>query len=164
MIKNLNPQTLEEDANGVPYEIETIGSTTIISLVPSDPPAPTLDDIKQAKIVEVTQAYQAELNSTFTSSATGSALVYDYSPNSQELWKELLDSINAGYIPDTSFPLSITLADKSMVPHTKAQLQQIGGEITLRKLQLYGKLQAMTVVGGSILSATEIADVEKISW
>lgn len=123
-----------------------------------------LADAKQAKIAEVTQAYQTELSGTFTSSATGSALVYDFSLSSQQLWKELMEAINANYIPDTVFPMNITLADGIIVPHTKLQLQQIFGEITARKLQIYGKLQSMVTANGTIMSATTIDAVNAIKW
>ena len=90
----------------------------------------TLSQAQSDKILEVTNAYMTELNSTFTSEATGSPLVYDYSTvESQDLWKNLKDSIAEGYIPDallTAFP--VTLANGSMLPHTKQQLTQIFGE------------------------------------
>lgn len=123
-----------------------------------------LQNAKQEKIKEVTDAYQTELNGTFTSSATGTALVYDFSSESQNLWKELSDAITANYIPDTAFPMNITLANGTNVAHMKLQLQQIFGEITARKLQLYSKFQGMVTVAGSILSATTVADVQAISW
>ena len=125
---------------------------------------PSLNDSQQSKIAKVTAGYQAELNSTFVSSATGTALVYDFSPNSQSLWKELMDAVNAGYVPDTMFPMGITLDNGTVIPHEKTQLQQIFGEITARKLQLYGKLQSMVTVGGTILSATTIDAVDTITW
>lgn len=128
------------------------------------PPPPTLDEFKQQKITEVTQAYNDELNSTFTSSATETELIYDFSPNSQTLWKELQSSIDGNYLPDTIFPMNITLADGTVVPHTKAQLQQIFGEVTLRKLQLYGKLQSMVTVGGLILSCENEEELNLIMW
>jgi hypothetical protein len=123
-----------------------------------------LADAKQAKIQEIIQAYQTELNGTFTSSATGTPLVYDFSPESQTLWKELSDAINANYIPDTMFPMNITLANGTTVPHTKLQLQQIFREITARKLQLYSKLQSMVTANGTIMSATTIDEVNAIKW
>lgn len=123
-----------------------------------------LADAKQAKISEVTQAYQAQLNSTFTSSATGTPLVYNFSPESQNLWKELSDAILAGYIPDTMFPMSITPANGTNASHTKLQLQQIFGEITARKLSLYGKLQGMVTANGSIMKAGTVDDVSAIHW
>jgi len=125
---------------------------------------PTLGGTQQSKIQEVTNAYFTELNGAFTSSATGTPLAYDFSPNSQSLWKELMDAVNAGYIPDTMLPMDITLDNGTVVPHGKAQLQQIFGEITARKLQLYGKLQSMVTVGGTILSATTIDAVNAITW
>lgn len=123
-----------------------------------------LQSAKQAKIAEMTKAYETELNGTFTSSATGTALVYDYGKTSQELWKELSDAITANYIPDTAFPMNITLANGTNIPHTKLQLQQIFGEITVRKLTLYGKLQGMVTANGTIMSATTIDVVNAIKW
>jgi hypothetical protein len=127
-------------------------------------PVPTLDDIKKAKYYEITAAYQAELNGTFISSATGAALVYDYGPESQARWKKLLDAIVAGFTPDTLFPMPITTASGVMVPHTKEQLLQLGSEITIRELQLYGRWQQMVVEGGTIRQATTPEDVAAITW
>lgn len=129
----------------------------------ADPP-PALEQVQQAKISDVTDAYQKELCSGFTSTATGTALEYDYSQTSQDLWKELFNSMTAGFIPDVIFPMDITLKDSTVVPHTKAQLQQIGGEVTVRKLSLYGKLQGMVAKAGSIMSASTIDKVNEISW
>lgn len=123
-----------------------------------------LADAKQAKISQVTQAYQSELNGTFTSSATGAALVYDYSPTSQGLWKELLDAVKDGDLPDSSFPMNITLANETTAPHTQAQLLQIRGELTARKFSLYSKLQGMITAKGNILSATTMDAVNVIAW
>ena len=127
-------------------------------------PPPLLSEVQQAKITEVTTAYNTELCSGFPSSATGKALEYDFSPSSQELWKELFNSITSGFIPDVAFPMDITLKNGTVVRHTKAQLQQIGGEVTVRKLALYGKLQGMVSVQGSIMTAVTVYDVNAISW
>lgn len=123
-----------------------------------------LQDMRRAKISEVTSDHLKELNGTFTSSATGIELVYDYSPTSQILWKELMDAINANYVSDSLFPMNITLANGTNVAHTKIQLQQIFGEIVKRKLQLYGKLQGMITAEGTIMSATTIDAVNLIKW
>lgn len=121
----------------------------------------TLDELKVQKHQEVTNAYQTELNGTFSSIATGTSLVYDFSLTSQELWKELASSIDAGRIPEAVFPMNITLANGIAVPHEKAQLQQIFGEITMRKLFLYGKWQ--TLVTDTIPNATE-ETISTIAW
>lgn len=123
-----------------------------------------LQDAQNVKIGEVTNAYNNELNGTFTSSAMGTALVYDFSPTSQQLWKELSDAINANYIPSIAFPMNITLANGTNVLHTKTQLQQIFGEIATRKLQLYGKLQKMIAVDGNIMNATTLDQVKALVW
>ena len=131
-----------------------------------------LADAKQAKIAEVTQAYQTELNSTFTSSATGTALVYDYSPKSQQLWKELKDTIgtavDGGTLPDSVlFPsgtMNITLANNTNVPHTRAQLQKVIQDATVRKLILHQKLQDIVTANGTIISATTLSAVNAIVW
>ena len=123
-----------------------------------------LVDSKMAKVAEISNAYKVQLNSNFTSSATGTSLIYSFSPESQSLWEELLNSITANYIPDTMFPMPITLLNGTKVTHTKLQLQQIFGEITVRKLLLYGKLQGMVAVGGSIQAATTIDAVNLVVW
>lgn len=123
-----------------------------------------LVDAKMAKVGEMSNTYQAQLNGNFTSSATGTALTYSFSPESQSLWKELSDAITANYIPDAMFPMPITLPDGTKVTHTKLQLQQIFGEITVRKLMLYGKLQGMITDGGSIMNATTIDAVNLVVW
>jgi len=154
-------------------DIETIvGNYTLQNGILVIIPDIGLRDAKQAKIIEVTQAYQTELNGTFPSSAIGNVLVYDYSLESQTLWKELRDTIgktvDGGDLPDSVlFPngeMSITLADNTKVPHTRDQLQQVLQEIVSRKLSLYQKLQDMITVGGRILSAGTIDEVNLISW
>lgn len=131
-----------------------------------------LADAKQAKISEITNAYQTELNGTFTSSATGATLVYDYIPTSQNLWKELKDtigtSVDGGTLPDSVlFPngtMNITLANNTSVPHTRAQLQKVIQDATARKLQLYQKLQGMVTANGTVMSATTVDTVNMIVW
>lgn len=123
-----------------------------------------LKSSQQTKIQEVTNAYLTELNGTFTSSATGTALVYDYGKTSQELWKELSESITANYIPDTAFPMNITLANGVNVAHTKLQLQQLFKEIATRKLTLYQKLQGMVTANGTIMNAGSVSAVQVIKW
>jgi len=145
----------------VPATFETNAEGNITNFTPVPP---TLYAVQQAKITEVTTAYQVELYSTFISSATGTELDYDYSRNSEALWKELKDGIRDGDIPDTVFPMNITLANGMVVTHTKAELQQIFGEVTMRKLQLYSKWQSMVVVGGTILSTSTVEEVNAISW
>lgn len=121
-----------------------------------------LQDAKQSKTVQIQQAYQAEINGTFTSSATGAALVYSYSPESQQLWGDLFKAIDKNLLPSTAFPMGITLANGTVVSHTQAQLVQIEADIAAWKFPLYQKYQKL--VTSTIPSATTIDQVNTITW
>lgn len=148
------------------YGTWEVNSNVRILITPSqkwiDEHLPSLNDIKQTKIQEIDQAYQAEINSTFTSSATGTVLIYDFSQSSQNLWRDLFKAIEKNLIPDTSFPIDITLADGTTVPHTKAQLEQVEADIAMWKFPLYQKYQKL--VTSTIPNASTIDEINAIVW
>ncbi|WP_140417670.1 DUF4376 domain-containing protein [Desulfosporosinus sp. FKA] len=128
-----------------------------------------LANAKSAKIQEITQAYASAVNSTFTSSATGTALVYNFSnvgvegtPSPQDTWNDLFKAIDKNLLPSTAFPMPITLANGTVVNHTQAQLQQIEADIAAWKFPLYQKYQKL--VTGDIPNATTIDGVNAIKW
>ena len=138
-----------------------------------------LQNAKSSKVSEMTLAYTSELNDKFSSSATGTELVYDfrlvndYGQNSQDLWKELKDtigtSVDGGILPDALlFPdngaMDITIRDNSRVPHTRDQLYQVFKDIATHKLSLYTKWQKIVTTDGDIDKCQSIDDVGKISW
>jgi len=147
------------DSNGTPIELPPEAKAVI-----DTHQVVTLDDLKKAKYYEITAAYENELYGTFKSTATGTELEYDYSPGSKARWKELMDAVTAGFIPDSMFPFPITIANGVMVPHTKEQLLQLGAEITSRELWLYAKWQLMVTANGTIRQAVTPVEVAAITW
>lgn len=129
-------------------------------------PAIQLRSAKTAKIEEIQQTYQAEVNSTFTSSATGTALVYNYSnqgsPSAQDTWNDLFKAIDKNLLPSTVFPMPVTLANGTVVDHTQTQLEQIETDIAAWKFPLYQKYQKL--VTSTIPACTTVDDVNAISW
>lgn len=125
----------------------------------------TLQDYQANKSSEMAFMYNQTLESGFTSSCTGSPLTYDYSTESQTKWSKLFIGMSIqGAIPDTMFPMGITLKNGTVVPHTKAQLIQLCGDLTLWESQLETKYQSYTNSTGSIMSATTIDQVNAITW
>jgi hypothetical protein len=125
----------------------------------------SLAQVQQEKIDQITDLYNQTLEAGFPSSCTGKPLVYDYGTESQKKWSKLFISLSIpGALPDAIFPLNLTIKDGTLVPHTKAQLTQLCGDLTLWELPLEAKYQAYCSATGSIMSATTVDQVNAISW
>lgn len=151
-ITNLSPQPQE----GWDYDIGT-NTFNVPEII-----QPSLEDVKKQKISQINNLYYQKLESGFTSSATGSQLVYDFTPKSQDLWKELFIAIDKNFFPDAYFPMSITLKNNNVVHHTKAQLQQIEFDIATWKFPLYQKYQELTTF--TIPNCTTVDEVNSVNW
>ena len=123
-----------------------------------------LSHLKGLKLDQIQQAYAQNLLDGFPSSCTGPTLIYDYNEESQKVWVEMFASLTSNFIPDTAFPMNITIKSGTVVPHTKLQLQQLGSGLTVWKFQLHGKYQAITNVNGTIAIATTLSAVSAITW
>lgn len=122
----LNPTTLQPDPNGVQFYKETVGPNVMLYPV-TEPPAPSLNDVKQAKLAEVNSVYNQALTAGFTSSASGIALVYGYSATDQA--KFMQDALDVLLEPTTAFPVTVHPKDGSTVTLDQTQYTQLVADI-----------------------------------
>jgi hypothetical protein len=143
------------------------GDQQVVDLTPEEIQAltPTISNVQATKIAEIQQAYDNALSAFPSSATTGDltkTLIYDYSVESQILWRDLFTAIDKGFFPDAVFPMEITLKNGSTVPHTKSQIQQIEADIAIWKFPLYQKYQK--IMTKDIPNAPDVNAINAITW
>ena len=144
----------------------TTGELQIIDLTQAEMAllTPTLAQVQQNKIAQMQQAYESQLAAGFTSTASGTAQIYDYGAISQQALAELFLAYQGNTLPDAVYPIPILLENGTNQPLTKAQLPQLMTDLTVWKLPLGLKLNTLTSAKGTIMSATTIDAVNAIVW
>lgn len=135
----------------------------VVAVPPSVLP-PSLDEVKAAKLAEITAACEKAITGGFTSRALGDTYTYPSTPTDQlTLSANVLSSLLPN-LPADWTTLQIC-ADKAgnwaYRPHTAAQIQQVGADgkaailaCLTKKAQLQAKIEA----------ATDVKTVQAIAW
>ncbi len=120
---------------------------------------PTLDEIKTAKVAELTHAFNAALNAGFTSDALGSTHRYDSETHNRE---NLIGAVATG-VPQmfTCNDNQNSANSKRQRLHTAEQLKQVLIDGAARKQALIARLREKRT---AVLAATTIAAVNAITW
>lgn len=120
------------------------------------PPAPTLNDVKIAKLADLSLACKTAIEGGFTSSALGTVNTYD---------SAIEDQVNlagaAALGAASMWRCANAQGVKVFVQHTAAQLKQVAADGAAFKL---AKLQAIDTLRGQVNSAITIAAVNAIVW
>jgi len=130
-------------------------------------PSSTLEGAKTAQIAALSTACQVAIYAGFTSSALGAAHSYPFQDKDQtNLAASVLESTLPGNAPDWTTPFwcadpSTTPATWAMLPHSAAQIQQVGRDAMAAKL---AAIQRNVTLAGQVLAATTVAAVQAITW
>ena len=121
-------------------------------------PVQTLQDAQQAKVAELTHAYDQALAVGFTSTASGTSLLYGYTSIDQTKWMKLYIGKANGVLPASQ---PVATADGTIVDLTQAQLQQL-----LVDMETFEQAQETTFHDrlAQNSAATTIDEVNAIHW
>lgn len=121
-------------------------------------PVQTLQDAQQAKITELTYAYDQALATGFTSTAGGTSFTYGYTSIDQTKWMKLYIGKANGVLPASQ---PVATADGTIVNLTQAQLQQL-----LVDMETFEQAQETTFHArlAQTSAATTIDEVNAIHW
>ena len=120
----LNPQTLEEDPNGLKYIIEMIGNSKIITSYSevTNPIIQNLDEYKTWKKNKINDDYNLILKSGFKSNTPSENLIYGYSDSDQNKWIKLFLSVSNSVI---TYPVPISTMDNTINFLDESQIKQL---------------------------------------
>lgn len=124
----------------------------------------TLGDLKAAKVAELSAACQAQIYAGFQSSALGAVHTYPAKDRDQmnlagSVVAALLPNLPAGWV--TPFWCADAAGAWAFVPHTGAQIQQVGAD---GKSAVIAALTKNATLAAQVLGATAEADVLAITW
>jgi len=127
-------------------------------------PAPTLDQVKAAKIAELSSDCQAQIYAGFDSSALGSVHHYpakdkDQANMSGSVVASLLPNLPAGWT--TPFWCADSAGNWAFVDHTAAQIQQAGSDA---KAAILTALNKNANLAAQVNAATTETAVAAIAW
>ena len=121
------------------------------------PPVP-LATSQQAKIAEITSAYNQALTSGFISSASGVAVQFAYAEINQTKFSKLLAADTKGWL---TYPVTVYAADTSAISLTQPQLEKLFQDIFTFELINETKLHTLI---GQINTSTTPDQVAAIAW
>lgn len=126
-------------------------------------PAPTLDDLKAAKVAALSISCKAAIVAGFDSSALGSVHHYPSKDTDQmNLSSSVLASILPGNPADWTTPFWCADGDTwAFVPHTATQIQQVGRDAKAAILTLMAKNAQLAA---QAMAATDPAELDAIAW
>lgn len=121
-------------------------------------PVPTLQDAQQAKVTELTNAYDQALATGFTSEANGTSLTYGYTSIDQIKWMKLYIGKANGVLPASQ---PVATADGTLITLTQTQLQQL-----LVDMETFEQVQEATfhTLLAQNSAATTVDEVNVIHW
>ena len=98
-----------------------VDGVPVLQAISSIPPI-SLANVQQAKIAELANAYDNSLAAGFTSSASGSTMLYGYTSTDQTKWMKLFIGKANGVIPSSQ---PVATANGTIVNLTQEQLLQL---------------------------------------
>lgn len=127
-------------------------------------PAPTLAQAQAAKVAELSAACQAQIYAGFQSSALGAVHTYpakdkDQANLSGSVVASLLPNLPAGWT--TPFWCEDGNGTWAFVPHTAAQIQQVGSDA---KSAIVAALEKNASLAAQVMAAADVAAVQAIVW
>lgn len=140
--------------------LDVIGGRVVV--VPK--PAPTLADEQAAKLAGLSSACRAQILSGFSSSALGAAHAYPAKETDQaNLSASVLASLLLGNAAEwtTPFWCQDETGAWAFVPHTAAQIQQVGLDA---KAAILAAMSKSETLAAQVRAATTIAAVKAIVW
>jgi hypothetical protein len=141
------------DANGIQVELPPEAQAVVDNHV-----AISLSDIQAAKIAEINNAYQDALSAGFISSATGTPLEYDYTPEDRADFQKFTLTMALGI---AQFPIPIGLKDNTVVNHTQEQYLQLLQDIQAFEWGLKERKRALVA---QVMAATTVEQVNAVRW
>jgi hypothetical protein len=145
------------------YSFDSDGVMTI-SDAPPPPIAELLHDAKIDKLQQLSAACQAQIYSGFTSSALGAVHTYPARYKDQmNLSASVISSLLPGLPENWTTPFWCMDSDGvwAFVPHTAAQIQQVGLD---GKAAIVDALSKNEALSGQVMKATTIESVNLIVW
>ena len=130
----------------------------------SGPIGPTLQQAKTAQLAILSASCQAQIYAGFQSSALGTVHTYPAKDKDQS---NLAASVLASMYPDlpsnwtTPFWCCDSNGVWAFVPHTSAQIQQVGVD---GKVAIVSALQKNAALQAQVRAANTVADVEAVTW
>lgn len=133
-----------------------------VVIVPA--PSATLSEVQAAKVAELSAACQAHIYAGFQSSALGTVHTYpakdkDQANLSGSVVASLLPGLPAGWV--TPFWCEDAAGAWAFVPHTAAQIQQVGAD---GKSAIIAALEKNATLATQVMAATTVAAVQAVAW
>lgn len=128
------------------------------------PPAPALSDVKTARVALLSDACAAQIYAGFQSSALGTVHTYPANDKDQA---NLSSSVVASLLPalaanwTTPFWCMDSAGNWAFVPHTAAQIQQVGID---GKAAIVAALERNAALAAQVMAATTATGVEAVVW
>lgn len=131
---------------------------------PPTPPAPTLAQVQAERLALLASECQADIFAGFESSALGAPYTYpakttDQANLSASVLSSLLPNLPANWV--TPFWCADASGVWAFVPHTAAQIQQVGVDA---KNAILAAMQKNATLAAQVTQATTVADVIAIVW
>lgn len=169
VIVEILPGAVDDDGYDLPerrhfYTAQGVKLDVPDTLVPGEIPSPTLDDLKTAKINELSGKCKQQIVSGFESTALGSSYHYPTKETDQlNLASSVIDSLLPNLPADwtTPFWCEDAVGVWSFKPHTAEQIQQVGRDAKAAVLACMAKNAGLAQ---QVLDAKTQEDVEKIKW
>ncbi len=130
----------------------------------ADFPAPSLYTVKADRSSVLSAACQAQIYAGFQSSALGAVHTYPAKDKDQSnLAASVLSSMYPGLPADWTTPFWCMDGNGvwAFVPHTAAQIQQVGVD---GKAAIVSALQKNAALQAQVKAANTVADVEAVTW
>lgn len=127
-------------------------------------PTLTLAQVQAAKVAELSAACAAQIYAGFTSSALGAAHTYpakdkDQANLSGSVVASMLPNLPAGWT--TPFWCMDAAGAWAFVPHTAAQIQQVGAD---GKAAVVTALEKNAALAAQVMADTTVAAVQAVAW